>query len=470
MKLGEFMAGNSKGNNFAVGLKIFFVLFFVYLVLLMAWLGDDAQITFRQIWNFIHGNGITYNIGERVQAFTHPLWFLELSFFTFFTRELYLTTTVISIIQSLIAVYIILYVEYKNNESQQIIFSPIFFLVFSFAFMDYTSSGLENSLSYLIFSVLFLVFFRFNWRDHLALIYTLLALLVLNRMDYFILFGPLAFLMIFYTRNFKNFMRVILPGLLILIAWFAFATIYFGSPYPNTYFAKLNAGYPTEEVLERGRKYFLALRMDLVTALILIFGFVFSLLSLNKILIALSIGQFLYCAYIYNIGGDFMMGRFFSLSVLIAIGQLSVALYSQRLLSLKTINISILVILILIIPIGVVRSFPILTTTAYVSRGQVSKIYDERGYYYDVMGLVSPLRNWPEIKTMASKSTHLEYKCGFAGYIAVVNTATHLIDLCALADPFLSKIPAIHAEHWRIGHHIRKMPRDYGEYIMGNAS
>ena len=277
--------------------------------------------------------------------------------------------------------------------------------------------------------------------------------------------------MIFYTRNFKNFVRVILPGLLILIAWFAFATIYFGSPFPNTYFAKLNAGYPTEEVLERGRKYFLTLRMDLVTAFILIFGFVFSLLSLNKILIALSIGQILYCAYIYNVGGDFMMGRFFSLSVLIAIGQLVVSLYSQRLMSYKTINISILVILILIIPIGVVRSFPILTTTEYVSRGHISKIYDERGFYYKTMGLFSPERSWPEIKSQSSdKSIDYVYKCGYAGYSGVTNSSTHLIDLCALSDPFLSRIPAIHTENWRIGHHIRKMPRDYGEYLLGNVA
>ena len=266
-------------------------------------------------------------------------------------------------------------------------------------------------------------------------------------------------------------MRVILPGVLILLAWYSFATVYFGSPLPNTFFAKLNAGFPTEEVLERGRKYFLTLRMDWITAIILIFSFIFSLLSLNKILIALTIGQFMYCAYIYKIGGDFMMGRYFSLSVLIAISQLVASLYSQRLMSFKTINISILAILILIIPIGTITSFPILTTTNYVARGQISKIYDERGFYYATMGLLSPSRSWPEIKSQsADKSIDYVYKCGYAGYSAVTNSSTHLIDLCALSDPFLSKIPAIQTENWRIGHHIRKMPRDYGEYLLGNVA
>ena len=90
MNIGEFLVGNSASNRFAVGLKIFFGIFLIYLVLITAWIGDDAQQTFRQIWNLIHGDEITYNIGERVQSFTHPFWFLVLSFLTFLTRELYL--------------------------------------------------------------------------------------------------------------------------------------------------------------------------------------------------------------------------------------------------------------------------------------------------------------------------------------------------------------------------------------------
>ena len=84
MKLGEFLAGNSKSSTFALILKILFALFFLYLVILMAWIGDDAQLTFRQIWNFINGDGITYNIGERVQSFTHPTLVLGFEYYNFF--------------------------------------------------------------------------------------------------------------------------------------------------------------------------------------------------------------------------------------------------------------------------------------------------------------------------------------------------------------------------------------------------
>ena len=39
-----------------------------------AWLSDDAYISFRAADNILNGYGPVWNVGERVQAFTHPLW------------------------------------------------------------------------------------------------------------------------------------------------------------------------------------------------------------------------------------------------------------------------------------------------------------------------------------------------------------------------------------------------------------
>ena len=35
---------------------------------------DDAMISMRYAYNLAHGNGLVWNIGERVQGFTNPLW------------------------------------------------------------------------------------------------------------------------------------------------------------------------------------------------------------------------------------------------------------------------------------------------------------------------------------------------------------------------------------------------------------
>jgi arabinofuranosyltransferase len=45
---------------------------------LSAWLSDDALITVRSVLNLISGYGPSFNLDERVQSFTHPLWFLLL--------------------------------------------------------------------------------------------------------------------------------------------------------------------------------------------------------------------------------------------------------------------------------------------------------------------------------------------------------------------------------------------------------
>jgi arabinofuranosyltransferase len=44
-----------------------------------AWVGDDAVITARVVDNFLHGYGLRWNVSDRVQAFTHPLWAMLLA-------------------------------------------------------------------------------------------------------------------------------------------------------------------------------------------------------------------------------------------------------------------------------------------------------------------------------------------------------------------------------------------------------
>src|SRR5689334_7951888 len=53
----------------------------VFFVLLWrtAWVSDDAFITLRTLDNWWHGYGLRWNVAERVQTFTHPLWLLLLA-------------------------------------------------------------------------------------------------------------------------------------------------------------------------------------------------------------------------------------------------------------------------------------------------------------------------------------------------------------------------------------------------------
>ncbi len=56
-------------------------------VLRAAWLSDDSYITLRTIDNFWNGYGLRWNVIERVQTFTDPLWMLLLAAAYGVTRE-----------------------------------------------------------------------------------------------------------------------------------------------------------------------------------------------------------------------------------------------------------------------------------------------------------------------------------------------------------------------------------------------
>lgn len=43
------------------------------------WQCDDAYISFRYVWHLVHGNGLVFNAGERVEGYTNFLWVLELA-------------------------------------------------------------------------------------------------------------------------------------------------------------------------------------------------------------------------------------------------------------------------------------------------------------------------------------------------------------------------------------------------------
>ena len=72
-----------------------------------AWMSDDAHITLRTIRNFLAGVGLRWNLVERVQSYTHPLWLFVLSPLHWLTGEYYLTVLFPSVAFSLMAGFLI---------------------------------------------------------------------------------------------------------------------------------------------------------------------------------------------------------------------------------------------------------------------------------------------------------------------------------------------------------------------------
>ena len=466
------MLTDTTSQSSKVAIRILFQFALFYTILITAWIGDDAQITFRQVWNFISGDGITFNFEERVQAFTHPLWFLVISAISFFTRELFLTTIILSLFLSFSAIIVLLWVEYDINKGRLSFLSPIYLLIFSWAYIDYATSGLENALSNFLISLLFLLLMRPKVQTNLYLIYMILALLVLNRLDYSVLFLPLAILLIFETTSTKNFLFSISIGLITLISWHIFATIYFGTPFSNTFYAKTSTDFPINEVLNNGWDYIKSIKTDFATLIIITTGIVFSVISKSRFLISMSIGQILYFGYIVYIGGDFMLGRFFTVLVFISIGQIICSISQFKLHNKKKCNIFLTFSITLCLLNGFyISNYPIFSGRDYRPSRVAYFSADERGGNYRFGGLFSSTREtWPELTNFTDKPTTYLTLCSFLGAISNVNSSKYVIDVCGLSDAFIARIPPMRNERWVSGHLPRKIPFGYGDFLIGKVN
>ncbi len=109
-----------------------------------------------------------------------------------------------------------------------------------------------------------------------------------------------------------------------VIAWLLFATLYYGFPLPNTYYAKVATGIPSSLLYRQGLAYVLNsvwTRSDHP-------GNGRDRLSAGAPIArrrssSRAASALLYVAYTVSVGGDFMSGRFFALPFLVSVVALS---------------------------------------------------------------------------------------------------------------------------------------------------
>jgi arabinofuranosyltransferase len=189
---------------------------FTLVVMRCAWLSDDAYITFRTIDNFLTGHGLTWNADERVQACTHPLWLLLLTPVQFVTGEPHLTTIVVSVILSVGAVLLCAFVLAATPLAAVV---GVLVLTLSRAFVDYSTSGLENPLSHFLIAAYLAVWIRRapTGRSFLLLA-TMAGLVTLNRMDLALIVLP-GVLVWGWERRSLRAVGMLLLGFAPFILW-----------------------------------------------------------------------------------------------------------------------------------------------------------------------------------------------------------------------------------------------------------
>ncbi|MCB2156858.1 hypothetical protein KQI84_18420 [bacterium] len=430
-----------------------------------AWLSDDAFITCRTIDNFLHGWGLRWNVGERVQSYTHPLWMFVNLCAVWVTSEYFYTLLATCLVCSLGGVTI-LFRDAARSVSALVF--ALMAVVMSKAFVDYSTSGLENPLSHLLLVVLLHFHLKKSVSTRQFAVACLVGcLIVLNRMDLAVIVGPIILAMFWPGRSWRWVGIALLAGLPFL-AWEIFSIVYYGFPFPNTAYAKIGSGFPKSWVAFQSLFYFVnSIEVDPVTLCVTIAALVAAATVRTRQNIAMAIGILLYLLYVVRIGGGFMSGRFFAAPFLVAVVMITYLIRDHWKSWIPAAAV---------LGLGLCAPVPppmLNSENADWKHEFENGIADEQGVYLPTQGLVTAQRSREMPATLRRELGLVKRDEGPAilyhpsvGILGLyAGPEVHIVDRYALCDPLLARLPAEYEADWRPGHMIREMPWGYYDSI-----
>jgi arabinofuranosyltransferase len=449
-----------------------------------AWGVDDAYITFRTVDNFLSGHGLVWNLGERVQAYSHPFWLFVISLAAWPTGEVFYTSLLVSYLACMASFWVVWRAEFSRRRGDA--WRPALFIwcvLASKAVVDYSSSGLENPLSYLLASLFVLRLFAaeeqgMDLERRVGGLFFVAALAFFNRQDTLLLYLPALLGLLWEQRGEapSKLLRVVLLATLPSTLWLLFAVFYYGSPFPNTALAKaFSSGVPFSEKLVRGVEYLgNGLRWDLFSHFAVLSALGFAALRRSRPAGLLLAGVALYYAYVVSsaAAATHMSGRFFALPVWIGILVGVRMLPNARAGAVAAVVAGLALVLNPHSPLRMGTAFYAdsaqdldhIDTNWFVHREGAALIdaferpsMPDHEWFHDGLAF----RERPEIVSVGAEGGAA---IGYFGYAA--GPSKIIIDYAALSDPLLSRLPACNltpAGSWRSGHFFRSLPPGYLE-------
>lgn len=444
-------------------------LYLLFVLVRVAWLCDDAYITFRTVENAMAGHGLRWNVADRVQTYTHPLWMLLLLAGRAVTGELFYTALGLSGVCTAAALALLV----RQARTAAVAAVILTALACSRAFTTYATSGLENPLVFALLAAFAATFLRPQDPARRLFWLSLWAgLLATTRMDTAALVAPALVAAAWPLRWRKAFGPALL-GFLPFVGWLCFATFYYGTPWPSTAYAKAIAvDLPRLPLLREGLNYLGDVVARDPTTAAAILGCLLLCLSpaARRRYLPLQAGVLLYLFYILWIGGDFMATRFAAAPFVLALFVLTDALRGAggRVLGVVAGSAALL---------SLAPGLPDAWRTAPVDPATTMNgpIIDERSFYVQRFGLWSPLdRPKPDSVSalydfwgMKGRVFDVRGAVGEIGFLG--GPRVHMVDPW-LCDPLMMRLPIFDREHWRVGHYTRRVPEGYLETLTGGTN
>ena len=424
---------------------------------------EDAFITFRVIDNALNGHGLVWNVGERVQPYTHPSWALLLLIFSALSGDIFQTALVLSLLLTLGCVALIV----RQSCGAWTALWAVLALLFSEAFIEYSSAALENALAHALAAGLVVAWRLYppelGRRAWIAALFG--GLLVITRHDFAVLIAP-AMLVLFLRSQGRSRWAVLAAGALPLVLWSVFSVVYYGSMWPNSAYAKLNNGMSLAESFAASEVYFRDLiKYDAVTALVIVVAALRGLLQGKWQMRSLALGLVLYLAYLATAGGDYMGGRLFSTPLVMAVAILAL---NVRLRWWWNAPLWIVVTVVL----GMQQGWMVRDVHPHAEVRKMS----QHAWMYPFTGWQSPQRvadfrnmPWAEQGLKAKAEKHaVVAKCAVGLYGFEAGADVYIVDPLAITDGFLSRLPSKKPAY--PGHYERAFPAGYLDSITSGKN
>lgn len=407
---------------------IFISALIVYAVLIQQnrFIQDDTFINFRYIDNFLNGNGLVYNSAEYVEGFTSLSWLIILIIVKALGFDLIIASQYLSIFFGAVVLLLIFLFSNRYKNSIYIFIANALLMISSLGFIYWTVSGMETSFFVLL--VLLMVFTYISkenlFNNNYFFVVSFLAVITRHEA------AALFFIILLYDyiinkskyqlkENRKSFLIRIIVLFLLLLLLFLLRILYYGFPFPNTYYAKVNLILP---YIERGFEYiYNFIVRDLLYGLLLIPLFIFFSKEKNSLLRLTLVLSAFYLVYIIYIGGDILPHNRFLLPVLPLI-YLSISIFVFSNTSKQSLKILLVLIII----------------AASFIKADYQKDFIKYTREHEI-GLVKKMKIYAEYLNERSdeNSTATVSTIGSFGYYYKGN----LVDMVGLTDKFIAHNP-----------------------------
>jgi hypothetical protein len=300
------------------------------------WLCDDIFITLRYVQNWLAGNGIVYNVGERVEGYTHFLWMCLIAFFQLLGSKPEEIVKLLGVISYAGTLLVFIDVS-RKIVSREKLFVPLtaILLALNFDFKIWATGGLETSLFTFLISASLWSMFIWKTSTERALVVSglLLVLALMTRPDGVVFLATagvfVAARSLVQGNTWKQFFRTTLlfgsAFIIIYLPYFVWKYFYYGDIFPNTYYAKSGGA----SYYSQGFTYIWVYLKSYLSSFVALLGLMVLFFSLKQVkglreqirtlfhqplnaMILLSLGYILLYGifFVARVGGDFMYARF----------------------------------------------------------------------------------------------------------------------------------------------------------------